>query len=149
MLIEYSIPNANGTKIAAYARSEYITDHLHDAKLMITQRNHARQGMTPQQLYDSIPTATPLIAGTQSLDEVMPDVFRFKGIEIDQMPEHKWNDMYTMITGGEVATAHNQIIGGTYRTNPWSTVPHENQEKSLDAKLVKAEDIFEEEVNWC
>ena len=116
---------------------------------MITQRNHARQGMTPQQLFDSIPTATPLIAGTQSLDEIGPGIFKFKGIEIDQMPEHKWNDMYTMITGGEVAKAHNDILGGTYRINPWSTVPFENQENSINARLVEAEDIFEEEVDWC
>ena len=148
MLIEYSIPNASGTKIAAYARSEYITDHLHDAKLMITQRNHARQGMTPQQLFDNIPTATPLIAGTQSLDEIRPGIFKFRGIKIEDMPEHKWNDMYTMITGGEVANAHNDILGGTYRINPWSSVPVDNQENSLNAKLIEAEDIFEAEVDW-
>ena len=100
--------------------------------------------MVPQGLYDSIPQFTPLRAGTQVLQPLGEGIFRFKGINISELPEFEWNTLFSIVSGEQEAEARASITGRNYQITSHSSVPITSGEMSMDPRMIKREDVFDE-----
>ena len=94
-LIEMLIPGVGRW----YCKAPIPTKHVEDARAMFYEEK--MNPLTPEELYDRVPTVKPTLGDIVNESTIYPGWFHIKAEDLDKLPEFNWNRIF-MIFGVEL-----------------------------------------------
>jgi hypothetical protein len=96
VVVEMCCRRIDGTLQYMYCQAPFPQQGIQDAKLMMVEKQFALKDMTAKELLAALPKIVP---GSTSLIEeaVVPNVFKFKNMEIKDLPMFDWNQLFNLV----------------------------------------------------